>query len=137
MFKPKGTGQKFAIGALLAGIVGFLVGILAAPKSGKETRDDLKRSTKVAAWQIEKDLKAIHTELRQLIATASTAVRDTSKQAKKDFGKAIDRAKKSQSKVKVVLSTIHEGKSDDPELTAALEEAKAAKEHLKKYFNQK
>lgn len=137
MFKPRGTGQKFAIGALFAGIVGFIVGILAAPKSGKETRQDLKVATKIAVGQAEKDLKSAHTELKQLIASASVAIKDTSRQAKKDFEKAIERAKKSQSKVKVVLSSIHDGTSDDPELKKALDEAIAARAHLKKFFKNK
>lgn len=137
MFKPRGTGQKFALGAILAGTVGFIAGILAAPKSGKETRQDLKVATKIAVRQAEKDLKSAHTELKQLIASASVAVKDTSKQAKKDFEKAIERAKKSQSKVKVVLSSIHDGTSDDPELKKALDEAIAARSHLKKFFQDK
>lgn len=33
---------KFAIGALLGAAAGFVAGILTAPKSGKETREDLK-----------------------------------------------------------------------------------------------
>lgn len=133
----RNKGKKFALGALLAGIAGFLVGILTAPKSGKETREDLKDSTRIAISQAEKDLKAIHTDLQGLLASASTTIKTTSKQAKKDFQKAIRRAKKSQSKVKTVLSSIHEGTSDDPELKAALDEAKAAKAHLKKFFDGK
>lgn len=133
----RNSGKKFAIGALFAGVVGFLVGILSAPKSGKETREDLKTSTRIAITQAEKDLKSIHTDLQGLIASASTAIKTTTKQAKKDLQKAIDRAKKSQTKVKTVLSTIHEGTSDDPELNAALDEAKAAKNHLKKFFDNK
>jgi len=131
------NGRKWAIGTLVAGTIGFVVGILAAPKSGKETRDDLKTSTKIAVRQAERDLKAAHTELKQLIASASSAIKSTGKQAKKDFEKAIDRAKKSQSKVKVVLSSIHDGTSDDPELKKALDEAIAARTHLKKFFDKK
>jgi len=33
---------KFAIGALFGAVSGFVTGILLAPKSGKETRSDLK-----------------------------------------------------------------------------------------------
>lgn len=133
----RNSGKKFALGALFAGVVGFLVGILTAPKSGKETREDLKESTRIAISRAEKDLKAIHTDLQGLINSATSNIRTTSKQAKKDFEKAIQRAKKSQTKVKTVLSSIHEGTSDDPELRAALDEAKAAKTHLKKFFDKK
>ena len=129
--------KKFAAGAFLGAIAGAVAGVLAAPKSGKETRQDLKVATKIAVGQAEKDLKSAHTELKQLIASASVAIKDTSRQAKKDFEKAIERAKKSQSKVKVVLSSIHDGTSDDPELKKALDEAIAARAHLKKFFKNK
>ena len=33
---------KFAIGALIGIAAGFVTGILTAPKSGKETRDEIK-----------------------------------------------------------------------------------------------
>lgn len=133
----RNNGKKFALGALFAGVVGFIVGILTAPKSGKETREDLKDSTRIAITQAEKDLKAIHTDLQNLLTSASVAIKTTTKQAKKDLQKAIRRAKKSQAKVKTVLSSIHDGQSDDPELKAALDEAKAARTHLKKFFNNK
>jgi gas vesicle protein len=133
----RNSGKKFALGALFAGVVGFLVGILSAPKSGKETREDLKESTRIAISQAEKDLKSIHTDLQGLIISATSSIKTSSKQVKKDFQKAIERAKKSQTKVKAVLSSVHEGTSDDPELSAALDEAKAAKTHLKRFFDNK
>ena len=35
---------KFALGALFGAAAGFVAGILTAPKSGKETREDIKRT---------------------------------------------------------------------------------------------
>lgn len=133
----RNSSKKFALGALVAGVVGFLVGILTAPKSGKETRKDLKESTRIALNQAEKDLKSIHTDLQSAINIATESLKTTSNKLKKDLNKAIDDAKKAQRKVKVILSSIHEGASDDPELRAALVEAKAAKTHLKKFLNNK
>ena len=40
----KGTG-KFAIGAIVGAVVGVVAGILTAPKSGKETRADIKKKS--------------------------------------------------------------------------------------------
>lgn len=135
MFKPRNTGQKFALGAVLAGVTGFVVGILAAPKSGKETREDLKSSTKIAIRQAEKDLKSAHTELQSLISSGNQKLRTGSKVAKREFSKAVKRAKNAQKGVKEVLSVIHEGTADSPELVKALKEANAAKAHLKKYLS--
>ncbi|MBH1980906.1 YtxH domain-containing protein, partial [Candidatus Saccharibacteria bacterium] len=36
-------GSKLAIGAVIGAVSGIVAGILTAPKSGKETREDIKR----------------------------------------------------------------------------------------------
>ena len=38
----KKTGGKFVIGAIFGAIAGAIAALLTAPKSGKETREDLK-----------------------------------------------------------------------------------------------
>lgn len=38
------NGGKVAVGAAIGAVVGFVSGILLAPKSGKETRDDIKNA---------------------------------------------------------------------------------------------
>lgn len=135
MFKPRSSGEKFAIGAVFAGVVGFVVGILAAPKSGKETRDDLKSSTKIAIRQAEKDLKSAHTELQALVTSGNQKLKSGTIAAKKEFNNAVKRAKSAQKGVKEILSAIHEGTADNPELSKALKEADAAKTHLRKYVS--
>lgn len=134
MAEHENNGRKWALGALFAGLIGFLAGILTAPKSGKETRQDIKNVTTSAVREAEKQLKAAHTELSELTAKASKLLKAGGKEAKKDLSKAQDRAKKAQVTVKQILSAIHEGSADDPQLDAALKEAKAAKAHLSKFL---
>lgn len=44
MTKDKGSAAgKFALGVLIGAAAGAIVGILTAPKSGKETREDIRR----------------------------------------------------------------------------------------------
>ena len=38
-----GAGKKLAIGAVIGAAIGVAAGILTAPKSGRETRDDIRR----------------------------------------------------------------------------------------------
>lgn len=38
-----GAGSKLAFGAIVGAAVGVVAGVLTAPKSGKETREDLMR----------------------------------------------------------------------------------------------
>lgn len=48
---------KFALGALIGVAAGFVAGILTAPKSGKETRQDIKQ--KVTDTKEEAVIKGI------------------------------------------------------------------------------
>ena len=51
----KSGGGKFFLGALIGGAVGAVAGLLTAPKSGKETRADIKKKAgETADWTKEK-----------------------------------------------------------------------------------
>ncbi|MCL2280399.1 YtxH domain-containing protein [Candidatus Saccharibacteria bacterium] len=62
MTKDKSSGGKFFLGALIGGAVGAVAGLLTAPKSGKETRADIKKKAddtkKAAGKKIEQGKKA-------------------------------------------------------------------------------
>ena len=45
MSESKGNGGKFFLGAALGAIAGAIAGIVMAPKSGKETREDIKNAS--------------------------------------------------------------------------------------------
>ena len=53
------TGKKVAVGAAVGLVAGFLAGILTAPKPGKETRKDIKRSATKIYSTAEKKLKKL------------------------------------------------------------------------------
>ena len=57
----KNTG-KWAAGAVVAGVAGYVAGILTAPKSGKETREDIKHAATKAKTEAEKKLKELHSD---------------------------------------------------------------------------
>ena len=66
--KNDGLVRKFAIGAALTAVAGYVAGVLTAPKSGKETRDDIKNKAVETYTTAEKELKKLHTELADVIA---------------------------------------------------------------------
>jgi len=45
MSEEKGKGGKFFLGAALGAVAGAIAGIVMAPKSGEETRKDIKNTT--------------------------------------------------------------------------------------------
>lgn len=134
MFKKSSTTSKIAIGALFAAVVGFLAGILTAPKSGKETREDIKEGTAKVVANTEKELKVLHTEISDLIANAKTKGADFTGKAKAELDDLTAKAEVSRQKAREVISGFHEGDSDDKDLGRAIKESKQAIEHLKTYL---
>lgn len=128
------NGNKFAVGAMLGVAVGLVAGLLTAPKSGKETRKDLKdTATKVFA-EAEKRLKILYSELDVLIAKGKTKASDLSGKSKEELDKALDIAQKAQVKAKEVISAVRGGETTNPELEKAIKDVSSAKNQLKKYL---
>lgn len=132
----KGIGvRKFAIGAVIAGIAGYVAGILTAPKSGKETREDIKDNANRVISEAEKKLKKLHSELSVVIEETKQVLSNKTGIAREELEGALKMAKDKQAKVKDLLSALRDGgKSDDPELNKAIKDANAALDHLKKYL---
>ncbi len=126
--------KKFAIGAVVAAAAGYVAGILTAPKSGKETRKDIK-DTAVKTYQTaEKELKELHTELSKLMDEASKRASELKGNAQQNFDKAVSSAKVAKEKARQLLSAVHEGDAGDKDLSNAVKEARKAVEHLKGFL---
>lgn len=128
------SSKKVAMGVVVASTIGFIAGVLFAPKSGKETRGDIKNTASHVKSELEKKLKVIYKELNEVVTEAKVRYEKSSDIVKKDLGKLLDQAKISQEKVKEILSAVRDGDSHDPELTKALNEAKSAIDNLKSYL---
>lgn len=128
------TAKRLAIGAAMAGAAGYLAGLLTAPKSGKETRDELKQAGASSVSEVEKQLKLLHTELGKLVDDTKDTSNDMSDKAQMEFKKLINTAKESKEKLREVISAIHEGEAADKDLNKALSDAQHAIEHIKDYL---
>lgn len=128
------TAKVVATGALLAAGAGYLAGILTAPKSGKETRQDIAKNASKARVDAEKQLKKMHSELGDLIKDGETASKKAGSKAKDELNTAVDKAKVAKDKAREILSALHDGDADDPNLQKALKEVKLAKSNLAKYL---
>jgi gas vesicle protein len=134
MAKDNNTGKKIAIGAAVAGVAGFVTGILTAPKSGKETRKDIKNTANNVKREAEKKLKELSAELTDLIGKGQKLAKEQGSKAKAGLDIALKQAQDAQLKVKVVISALKSGETDEPELKKAIAEAKKARDELVKYF---
>jgi gas vesicle protein len=126
--------KRFAIGTVVAAAAGYVAGILTAPKSGQETRQDIKDAAERTYTAAEKELKALHTELSQLMDKARTHGAQLNGAAKENLEKAIGVASNAKEKTRELLSAIHEGGADDKDLQKAIKEAGKAVDHLKTYL---
>ncbi len=128
------NGKKFALGAIVAAGAGYIAGILTAPKSGKETRADIKNAAVELKKQAEIKLKALNTELADALVLAKVQLDKLSGKAKAELEEAMQMAQNAKQKAREVLSAIHEGEADDKDLEKAVKQATSALESLKKYI---
>lgn len=126
--------KRFALGAVVAAAAGYVAGILTAPKSGKETRKDIKDTAVRTYTAAEKELKVLHTELNKLMDEAGKKAQELKGSAQENLDKAVAKAKVAKEKARELLSAVHEGDADNKDLDNAVKEAKKAVEHLKSYL---
>lgn len=132
--KQHDTAKKVAIGGATAAVIGYVAGILTAPQSGKETREDIKEGAGKGLAEAEKQLKKLHTELDKTIQQAQTTSADLRGKAKAELNDLVDKAKDSKEKAREVLSAVHEGEAADEDLSKAVKQANNALKNLKKYL---
>jgi len=132
------SGKKLkvlAIGSGVAAVAGYVAGILSAPKSGKQTRQDIKVATEQSRYEAEKDLKKLHTDLNELLAEAKSKGKKASKSTQKDIKVLLEKTQDTKEKIREVISAIHEGDAEDQDLKRAINNANNALEHLKDYLS--
>lgn len=131
----KGTAKKFAVGAAIAAAAGYVVGTLTAPKSGKDTRKDIKDNAAKGVAEAEKQLQNVQDELKDLLDGASVRGEKLSKKAKEEFEDVLEKADVAKGKTREVLTALRKGTADDKELQRALNDAKDAIKHLRTYLS--
>lgn len=132
--ESKGIGGKIAIGAAIAAAAGYVAGLLTAPKSGKETRADIKNKANEAYVNAEKELKKLHTELYEKLTVANEKVTELREKGGQKFDAAVEQAKRAKDKAREMLSSLHDGEADDKDLQKAITEATKAVENLRVYL---
>lgn len=126
--------KKVAIGAALSAVAGYVAGVLTAPKSGKETRDDIKTKANETYTAAEKELKKLHTELGDVLAETGERVAKLRGKSEKSLDDAVAKGKKAKEKAREVLSGLHDGDVEDKDLKKAIAEATKAVENLRNYL---
>jgi gas vesicle protein len=137
MAKSRNIVRNIAIGAAVSALAGYIAGILTAPKSGKETREDIRAKTVESYAVAEKELKKLHTELTDVISEVGGSIESFRGRASKDAGEALDKGREVKQKAREVLSALHDGEADDKDLKKAIQDATKAIEHLRDFLKNK
>lgn len=133
----KDSTKRFAIGALIAGAAGYLAGLLTAPQSGKETRQDIKDTAVKGMREAERQLKKLHTELNDVLAEATERADKLSGKAKEELETAVVATRRAKETAREILSAVHEGRAEDKDLEKAIKDAQKAVTHLKGYLKKR
>jgi gas vesicle protein len=134
MVKDQNTGRKIALGALVAGAAGYVAGILTAPKSGKETREDITDKAAEIKDDAISQLQDLRDELDGLLSDAKSKTVALSAKAREEFNEAVVTAKDAKNKAGTVLKAVKAGEASDPELNKAIRQAKQAAKNLSRYL---
>jgi gas vesicle protein len=126
--------KRFALGAAIAAAAGYAAGILTAPKSGKETREEIQHKVTTGKLEAEKQLKRLHTQLGSAIDEAKSRASELKGSARDQLDEAANNGSKAKEKVRELLSALHEGDADDKDLKKAIKDAQHAIDHLKTYI---
>lgn len=129
--------KTVAAGAVILAGASYLVGILTAPKSGKQTRKEILNSSVKARIEAEKKLKKTYSELQDLIKDAEAKSKKLKEKTKSEMQEAIKKAKVAKEKAREMLSAVHDGEADDPNLQAVISEVKLAQKNLVTYLKKK
>ena len=130
----KSTDKKIALGTVIGIAAGFIAGILTAPKSGKETRKDIKDASSKVINEAEKRLKVLYAELDEAIVKATQKAKAYKGKGRDKLDQLVDKAKDAKQKAKDMLSAIRSGDAEDPDLKEAIAQSIEAKNHLLDYL---
>lgn len=134
MSKKTSNKRNLALGGLVLAGVSYVAGLLTAPKSGKETRKDIKNTAAKAKLEAEKKLKHAHSELNSTIDNATKKASTAKDGADKELKKALAQADIVRQKTREILSAVHEGEAQNKDLEKALNDVKNSIKHIKSFL---
>lgn len=118
-------------------VLGVIGGILFAPKSGKETRDDIKDAAAKANREAEKKLKELHAELKEKSEEAKELAVKLTGQAKEELEDLGRRAEFTRDRVGELITSVREYEADDKEVDKTIKDGESVVDKIKKSVTKK
>ncbi len=130
----KNNSGKLVVGMFIAGLAGFAAGVLTAPKSGSETRQDIKRTANRVVADLQERIENLREDIDDLIIIATDKSYELKGRAKNQLDDAIEKAKDARTKASTVAKAVKNGEAEEPELNRAIKQLSDAKKNLTKYL---
>lgn len=134
MSSKKDTAVTAVVGLAVGLAAGYVAGILTAPKSGKETRQDIADAGSKALHIAQEKIQSLQAQVSELADQAKARAKSLGNHGKQELDELVETAKEAQYKAKAVLSAVKQGEATDPELQKAVEQASEAKTHLSNFL---
>lgn len=120
------SSRKFVGGALVGLVVGFVAGILLAPKSGQETRDEIKQRTKRMWGDARDQAVKMQEQLGSRVDKLKQVAGELGGQAKEESRALLARADTMKTKLREFTQVVAEGnrRTKNEAMTSAKQLAK-------------
>jgi gas vesicle protein len=96
----------FVKGTILGAVVGAVAGLLLAPKSGKETREDIKRKAQGTYQDVNDQLRRLSEEVSGRVDSLKEAAKDLQGEAKEESQELVRRAEVLKQDLRVSASNL-------------------------------
>ncbi len=128
-------GKGLAIGAAIGAVAGVITGILFAPKSGKETREDVKHAAVNAKNKLDEESKMVQAELTKIIEKVESLAKEKGSVLSDKVHETLDYAKKTKTDLASKAKDLKDGtNTNDKDLQIALKKAQEAQAALTKFL---
>lgn len=98
----------FVKGTILGAAIGALAGLLLAPKSGKETREDIKGKVKNTYADVSERLEGMTREMNDRVETLKVAAKELKGEAREESQELIRRAEVLKQDLRISASNLAE-----------------------------
>lgn len=129
--------RNVGIAAVVGLAAGYALGILTAPKSGKETREDIKDASTKAYKAAEARLKDVYEDLGDVIEKAGKQAKQLNEKGRAQLDSLVSAAHDAQARVKKLVGSARNGEGTPEEFEDAVKAAREAKSELQDYIDKK
>lgn len=131
----KNQSKGIAIGAAIGAVAGVVTGILFAPKSGKETREDIKNAAEKAGTKLHDEAVKLQDEAKTLLVKVENRAKEASGKTADSAKEHADVMKDKARRVATVLKAVKDGEASDDDLQDAVTQLKAAKNSVQAFLS--